>query len=153
MGPSFYWTDEDLLEQEETWAGPAPVEMRPIGQVEVEPLAASAAEHDGGRDARILLDPSLAEGLKGLLPGQRLLVIFAFHRAGRYELLQHPRGDPSRPRRGVFSLRSPRRPNPIGVTVVDIVEVGGNVVRVRGLDALDRSPVLDLKPALTVEAC
>ena len=98
-------------------------------------------------ESRIVLDPSLTEGLKGLNPGQRIMVIFCFHRSRGFDLLQHPRGDRSRPRRGVFALRSPRRPNPIGVTVVDLVAVDGNVLRVRGLDAINGTPVLDLKPA------
>jgi tRNA-Thr(GGU) m(6)t(6)A37 methyltransferase TsaA len=66
---------------------------------------------------------------------------------GRELLLQHPRGDRNRPRRGVFALRSPRRPNPIGITVVDLIDVQGNVLRVQGLDAINGTPVLDIKPA------
>jgi tRNA-Thr(GGU) m(6)t(6)A37 methyltransferase TsaA len=97
-------------------------------------------------ESRIVLDPSLTEGLTGLNPGQRIMVVFCFHLARGFDLLQHPRGDKSRPRRGVFALRSPRRPNPIGVTVVDLVDINGNVLRVRGLDALNSTPVLDLKP-------
>ena len=62
-----------------------------------------------------------------------------------HALLQHPRGDRSRPRRGVFALHTPYRPNPIGVTVVDLLSVEGNVLRVRGLDALNGTPVLDIK--------
>jgi tRNA-Thr(GGU) m(6)t(6)A37 methyltransferase TsaA len=98
-------------------------------------------------ESRIVLDPSLREGLKGLDPGRRIMVIFYFHRSQGFELLQHPQGDRSRPRRGVFALRSPRRPNPIGVSVVDLVTVEGNVLHVRGLDAINGTPVLDLKPA------
>jgi tRNA-Thr(GGU) m(6)t(6)A37 methyltransferase TsaA len=98
-------------------------------------------------ESRIVLDPSLVEGLQGLEPGRRVMVVFCFHRSQGFDLLQHPRGDRSRPRRGVFALRSPRRPNPIGVTVVDLVAVKGNVLRVRGLDAINDTPVLDLKPA------
>jgi tRNA (Thr-GGU) A37 N-methylase len=72
---------------------------------------------------------------------------FYFHRSAGYELSQHPRGDRTRPKRGVFTLRSPRRPNPIGVTVVDLLGVEGNVLRVRGLDACNGTPILDLKLA------
>jgi tRNA-Thr(GGU) m(6)t(6)A37 methyltransferase TsaA len=75
------------------------------------------------------------------------MVVFYFHRSQGFDLLQHPQGDRSRPRRGVFALRSPRRPNPVGVTVVDLVAVAENVLRVRGLDAINGTPVLDLKPA------
>ena len=91
----------------------------------------------------------LVAGLKGLEPGRQVMVVFHFHRAppGQYDLCQHPRGDSSRPRRGVFALCSPHRPNPIGVTVVDLVAIEGNVLRVRGLDAINDTPVLDLKPA------
>ncbi len=98
-------------------------------------------------ESRIVLDPVLTEGLTGLEPGQRIMVVFYFHRSQGFDLLQHPRGDKSRPRHGVFALRSPRRPNPIGVTVVELVAIEGNVLRVRDLDAIDGTPVLDLKPA------
>ena len=98
-------------------------------------------------ESQIILNPNLAEGLHGLEPGQKLLVIFHFHRSEGYDLQQHPRGDQNRPKRGVFALRSPRRPNPIGITVVELVSMDGNVLRVRGLDAIDGTPVLDLKPA------
>ena len=98
-------------------------------------------------ESRIVLDPALIEGLRGLEPGQRIMVIFCFHRSQGYDLLQHPQGDKNRPRRGVFALRSPRRPNPIGVTVADLLAVKGNVLLVRGLDAINGTPVLDIKQA------
>jgi tRNA-Thr(GGU) m(6)t(6)A37 methyltransferase TsaA len=97
--------------------------------------------------SRIIIDPSLADGLQGLEPGRRVMVVFYFHRSHGFDLLQHPQGDRSRPRRGVFALRSPCRPNPIGVTVVNLVAVKGNTLLVRGLDAINGTPVLDLKPA------
>ena len=98
-------------------------------------------------ESQIMLDSTLVPGLTGLKPGQQVVVLFHFHRSQGYDLLQHPRGDVSRPKRGVFALRSPRRPNSIGMTVVDLVAVDDNVLRVRGLDAIDGTPVLDLKPA------
>ncbi|MGD2135920.1 MAG: tRNA (N6-threonylcarbamoyladenosine(37)-N6)-methyltransferase TrmO, partial [Gemmatimonadales bacterium] len=97
-------------------------------------------------ESRIVVDRSLTEGLSGLKVGQQLAVVFWFHQSRGYDLLQHPRGDETRPKRGVFALRSPRRPNPIGITRVELLAIEGNVLRVRGLDALDGSPVLDLKP-------
>ena len=97
-------------------------------------------------ESRLVLEPNLTEGLKGLEAVQKIMVVFHLHRAQGYDLLQHPRGDRSRSRRGVFALRSPRRPNPIGITVVDLVAVEGNVLRVKGLDAINGTPVLDLKP-------
>ena len=107
----------------------------------------AAAHEIRAIESRIVLDPSLTEGLSGLEPGRQIMVIFCFHRSQGFDLLQHPQGDSSRPRRGVFALRSPRRPNPIGVTVVDLVAVEGNALRVRGLDAINGTPVLDLKLA------
>jgi tRNA-Thr(GGU) m(6)t(6)A37 methyltransferase TsaA len=97
-------------------------------------------------ESRIVLDPALTGGLAGLEAGQQVMVVFYFHRSQGYDLAQHPRGDTSRPKRGVFALRSPRRPNPIGVTIVDLLAIEENVLRVRGLDAINGTPVLDLKP-------
>jgi tRNA-Thr(GGU) m(6)t(6)A37 methyltransferase TsaA len=120
---------------------------RAIGHVENDFDEPAAPARIRSTESRIVLDPALTEGLRGLEPGQRVMVVFYFHRSQGYDLCQHPQGDKSRPRRGVFALRSPRRPNPIGVTVVDLVAVEGNVLRVRGLDAINGTPVLDLKPA------
>ncbi|MBC8253267.1 MAG: SAM-dependent methyltransferase [Ardenticatenia bacterium] len=128
-------------------SGQALIEFSAIGHVENDINKATVREVMRSTESRIILDPALAEGLKGMEPGQKVMVIFHFHRSLGFNLLQHPRGDRSRAQRGVFSLRSPRRPNPIGVTIVDLVMVGGNVIRVRGLDAINGTPVLDLKPA------
>jgi tRNA (adenine37-N6)-methyltransferase len=119
-----------------------------IGYVENEFDNPDASDLIRSAESRIVLQPSLVEGLKGLEPGQQIMVVYYFHRSPeRYDLLQHPRGDRSRPARGVFALRSPQRPNPIGVTLVDLISIEGNVLRVRGLDAINGTPVLDLKPA------
>ncbi len=120
---------------------------RAIGHVENDFDEPAAPYEIRSVESRIVLAPTLMEGLKGLKPGQQIMVVFYFHRSRGFDLLQHPQGDRSRPRRGVFALRSPRRPNPIGVTVVDLVAAEGNVLRVRGLDAINGTPVLDLKPA------
>ena len=98
-------------------------------------------------ESRIVLDPAFVPALGGLEAGQQVLVLFAFDRSEGYELFQHPRGDTSRPRRGVFALRSPRRPNPIGATEVTLLSIEEDGLRVRGLDALNGTPVLDIKPA------
>ena len=96
--------------------------------------------------SRIVLAPDLVEGLTGLEPGMDVLVVFVFHRAEGCDLLQHPRGDRSCPKRGVFALRSPNRPNPIGVTEVELLAIEGNILTIRGSDAIHGTPVLDLKP-------
>ena len=124
-----------------------PITYTAIGHVENDFRERAPADEIRSAESRIVLDPALTDGLTGLEPGQQVMVVFYFHRARGFDLLQHPRGDTTRPRRGVFALRSPRRPNPIGVTLVDLVSVEGNVLRVRGLDAISGTPVLDLKPA------
>ena len=132
-------------EKDET--NPQIINFRVIGRVENEFDQSNALDQIRSSEARIVLDPLLVEGLIGLEPGQQIMVVFYFHLFDGYELLQHPRGNQSRPKRGVFALRSPRRPNPIGVTVAELVGIQGNVLYVRGLDAIDGTPVLDLKPA------
>jgi tRNA-Thr(GGU) m(6)t(6)A37 methyltransferase TsaA len=123
------------------------ITYRPIGYIENSYTQPASAELIRGAESRIVLDASFVEGLQGLAIGQQVMVVFHFHRSDGYELTQHPQGDRGRPRRGVFALRSPRRPNPIGITVVELIEIQGNVLRVRGLDAINGTPVLDLKPA------
>jgi tRNA-Thr(GGU) m(6)t(6)A37 methyltransferase TsaA len=117
-----------------------------IGHVENQFDEPVSSEEIRAVESRIVLNPDLVAGMQGLETGQRLLIVFHFHRTEGFNLLQHPRGDRSRPRRGVFALCSPRRPNPIGVTVVDLLEINGNILRIRGLDAINGTPVLDLKP-------
>lgn len=121
--------------------------FRPIGWIQ------SPFEHHAPPDeiravnSEIHLDPSMVEGLQGLEPGQEILVVFYFHKSQGYELIQHKRGDPQEPARGVFALRSPNRPNPIGVTRVKLLEIDGAYLVVEGLDAINGTPLLDIKPA------
>jgi len=125
------------------------IELWSIGVVEREARDPAPSEELASRPARIRVRPEFKEGLKGVEPGGRVLVLFWLHRADRGRLLVHPRGDRARPLRGVFSTRSPHRPNPIGATVVKVLAVdqGRGVLLVEGLDALDGSPVLDIKAA------
>ena len=121
-------------------------QFRAIGYVENEFREPAKPDVLTASLSHILIDPELLEGLSGLEPGMALLVVFVFHRAKGYDLLQHPRGDRSRPKRGVFSLRSPNRPNPIGNTEVELLAIEGNILTVHGLDAINGTPILDLKP-------
>lgn len=123
------------------------IAFQAIGSVKNDFEEPTTPEEIRATESQIILKPAVIEGLTGMEPGQQLMILFHFHRSQNYELLQHPRGNRDRPRRGVFTLRSPRRPNPIGVTVVDLLAIEGNVLRVRGLDAIDGTPVLDIKPA------
>jgi len=124
-----------------------PIPIQPIGYVEnnFELPASSKEMHEV--ESKIVLQPQFVEGLSGLNPGQRILIMFYFHQSKEYSLIQHPRGDPSRSKRGVFSLRSPHRPNPIGLTEVELMEVKENILLVKSLDAINGTPVLDIKPA------
>lgn len=108
-------------------------------------------EAGGGRHV-IWVQPRYAQGLEGLEVGMRVQVLYWMHRldhADRRTLKVHPRGDSSRPLEGVFALRSCRRPNPIGVTVAQVVAIEGTEVTVSGLDAMDGAPLIDLKVSMT----
>jgi tRNA-Thr(GGU) m(6)t(6)A37 methyltransferase TsaA len=99
--------------------------------------------------SQIIVNPELAPALDGVADYSHLYVLFWIHElaAEKREILKvYPRGRTDLPLSGVFATRSPVRPNPIGLTVVELVAVEGNVLTVRGLDAYDGSPVLDLKP-------
>jgi tRNA-Thr(GGU) m(6)t(6)A37 methyltransferase TsaA len=121
--------------------------FHPIGFVENGLPFGTKGDALRASESRIVLDPELAPGLAGLEKEPRILVVFAFHRSEGWDLMQYPRGDSTREKRGVFALRSPRRPNGIGVTEVELLSIQANVLTVRGLDAVDGTPVLDLKPA------
>ncbi len=94
---------------------------------------------------RLVLDLRFVEALLGVEAGADLVLLTYFHLASRDVLQVHPRGDRARPLRGVFATRSPARPNPIGLVTVRVVRIDGNVLWVRGLDALDGTPILDIK--------
>jgi tRNA-Thr(GGU) m(6)t(6)A37 methyltransferase TsaA len=121
--------------------------FRAIGHVENEFDEPTDAARLRNTISRIVIDPDLSDGLTGLNDGAKMLVVFHFHQSEGYDLRQHPRGDRNRPKRGVFTLRSPKRPNPIGTTIVEVLKVEDNILTVQGLDALNGTPVLDLKPA------
>jgi tRNA-Thr(GGU) m(6)t(6)A37 methyltransferase TsaA len=125
--------------------------LRPIGVV-VSPVtlvgAAARQGDEGAPDCWILLDADVAEGAADIVAGDSLIVLTWLHRARRDVLRVHPRGDVARPTSGVFSTRSPDRPNPIGLHHVEVIAVDGRRLRVRGLEAIDGTPVLDLKPPL-----
>ncbi len=104
--------------------------------------------NEGAPDAWLELEPGVLDGLTDLRPGDRVIVLTWLDRARRDVLRVHPRDDPSNPETGVFGTRSADRPNPIGLHPVEILEVEGLRFRVRGLEAVDGTPVLDVKPVL-----
>ncbi len=121
--------------------------FRPIGFVRTEadkiPRHWSVSDVEG----TLVIDEEYAEGLRDIRPGQRIVVIFTFDRSPRFspEFLRQRSGQDGR-EMGVFSLCSPVRPNPIGMSILEVLGVRGANVNVRRLDALDGTPILDIKP-------
>jgi tRNA-Thr(GGU) m(6)t(6)A37 methyltransferase TsaA len=128
------------------------MELVAIGTVE-SPLTdrASAPKQgdEGAPEAWLVFDSRVAEGLDGIRVGDELLVLTWLDRARRDVLRVHPRGDLANPEQGVFTTRSPDRPNPIGLHRVRVVSIDGTRVRVRDLEALNGTPIVDVKPVLT----
>ena len=129
--------------------------LRPVGWVEsplVDPMSAPKQGDEGAPEASVLLDAEFAEALDGVGEGDELIVLTWLDRARRDVLRVHPRGDESRPEQGVFATRSPHRPNPIGLHRVEVVSIDGAKLVVRNLEAVDGTPVVDVKPVLSADA-
>lgn len=103
---------------------------------------------EGAPDAWLELTADVAQGLEGISMGDALIVLTWLHQAKRDVLQVHPRGRLDRPLVGVFATRSPDRPNPIGLHRVSVLEIAGNRVRVTPMEAIDGTPVVDIKPVL-----
>jgi tRNA-Thr(GGU) m(6)t(6)A37 methyltransferase TsaA len=103
---------------------------------------------EGAPDAWLDIDPTYAEALEGLREGDDLIVITWLHQAKRDILKVHPRGNQHLPLTGVFATRSPDRPNPLGLHRVTLRALAGNRLRVGPLEAIDGTPVVDIKPVL-----
>jgi tRNA-Thr(GGU) m(6)t(6)A37 methyltransferase TsaA len=104
--------------------------------------------HEGAPAAWLVFEPAVADGIRDFAVGTQIIVLTWLDRADRSVLITRPRDDPARPPTGVFSTRSPDRPNPIGLHRVQIVSVEGLRIQVRPLEALDETPVIDVKPVL-----
>ena len=128
------------------------IELTPIATIESSLTDAASAPkqgHEGAPDAWLVFEPAVLEGLEGIRPGAHVIVLTWLDRARRDVLRVHPRDDPANPMQGVFNTRSADRPNPIGLHPVEIVSIEGRRVRVSSLEALDGTPVVDVKPALS----
>ena len=122
-----------------------------VGRVEsplTDPASAPNQGDEGAPEAWIAFEPWALSALDGVRAGDDVLVLTWLDRADRDALRVHPRGDLSRPEQGVFATRSPDRPNPIGLHRVEVAEADGARLRVRNLEALDGTPVVDVKPVL-----
>ncbi len=129
------------------------IELTPIGFVRTE--AKNIPRHWSVSDAegKIVIDEKYKEGLRDIKDGQRIIVLFYFHQSPPFTpglLVQKPKhSDESK---GVFSICSPVRPNPIGMSVVEVTGVDGCTVHIKGLDMLDGTPVIDIKPMVEMKA-
>ena len=130
-------------------------QIEPIGWVEsplTERAQAPRQGDEGAPAAWLVFDPQVADGLRDIAPGTEIIVLTWLDRADRGVLVTRPRSDPARPPTGVFSTRSPDRPNPIGLHRVRVLAVEGLRIQVGPLEALDKTPVIDVKPVLDAAA-
>jgi tRNA-Thr(GGU) m(6)t(6)A37 methyltransferase TsaA len=126
--------------------------FKPIGQVhspfknkqEIEPKKFASSTGFDQIEGELEIDEEFSEGLSDIEDFSHIFVIFGFHKSEGYELLTTPLLDKTL--RGVFATRSPHRPNPIGMTVLKIIERKNNILRVSGLDMIEGTPILDIKP-------
>lgn len=107
--------------------------------------------NEGAPDAWLELNPAVAEALDGITVGDKIIIITWFHRSQRNVLKTHPRDDKNIPLTGIFATRSPDRPNPLGLHPVTVLEIEGNRLKVGPLEAIEGTPVVDIKPALPQE--
>lgn len=125
--------------------------LRPIGLVEsalTDPDLAPKQGDEGAPEAWLVFYPEVADALRNLSVGDDVVLLTWLDRAARDVLVVRPRSDPNRPEQGVFSTRSPARPNPIGLHRVTILSIDGLRIHVSNLEALDGTPLLDVKPVL-----
>jgi tRNA-Thr(GGU) m(6)t(6)A37 methyltransferase TsaA len=125
--------------------------LHPVGHIRSTLRALDEAPRQGSEgapDAWLEVNPTVARGLFGIAAGDEIIVVTWLHRADRDVLEVHPRGDPDVPLAGVFVTRSPRRPNPLGLHRVTVREISGTRLRIGPIEAIDGTPVVDLKPVL-----
>jgi tRNA-Thr(GGU) m(6)t(6)A37 methyltransferase TsaA len=123
----------------------------PIGVIRSELVSREAAPlqgDEGAPEAWIEITDRVAQGLAGIAAGDELIILTWLHRAKRDVLQVRPRGRVDAPLTGVFATRSPDRPNPVGLHRVSVLEVAGQRLRVAPLEAIDGTPIVDIKPVL-----
>jgi len=125
--------------------------IKPIGVIRSDLTNREAAPHqgyEGAPDAWLEMDSTVLEGLEGITAGDEIVVITWLHQAHRDLLKVHPRRDKNRLLTGVFATRSPDRPNPLGLHRVTVLEINGNRLKVGPIEAIDGTPIVDIKPVL-----
>jgi tRNA-Thr(GGU) m(6)t(6)A37 methyltransferase TsaA len=126
-------------------------EITPIGHIQsplLDPDTAPKQGFEGAPEAWLVFNPEVVEGIRDLAAGDEIFLLTWLHEARRDVLAVHPRGDVRNPETGVFSTRSPSRPNPIGLHRVRVAAVDGHRVLVLDLEAIDGTPIVDVKPVL-----
>jgi len=129
--------------------------IKPIGVIHSDLTNRETAPRQGSEgapDAWLELYSTVAEGLEGIAVGDEMVLVTWLHQADRDLLKVHPRRDKNRPLTGVFATRSPHRPNPIGLHRVTVLEIAGNKLKVGPLEAMDGTPIVDIKPVLPQSA-
>lgn len=127
------------------------IHLQPIGYVRSDLVDVAAAPRQGGEgapDAWLDILPEFVEALQGLTVATEIIVLTWLHRARRTQLMVHPRNEPSAPMTGVFATRSPHRPNAIGLHRTRILAIDAGALRVKAMEAIDGTPIIDIKVAL-----
>jgi len=123
------------------------VEMEPIGYVSTDAKEIPRSWTISDVEGTLVIDETYLEGLREIRPGQRIYVIFHFHKSPKFTLQYMRIKPPIRNQEmGVFSTHSPFRPNPVGLSILEVLGIKDNFIRVKGLDMLDETPILDIKP-------
>jgi tRNA-Thr(GGU) m(6)t(6)A37 methyltransferase TsaA len=124
------------------------IEMNPIGFVSTDAKEIPRSWEVSEVEGRLVIDETYLGGLRDIKPGQRIYVIFHFHKSPKFaEQFMRIKPPIHDKKVGVFSTHSPIRPNPIGMSLLEVLDIEGTVIHVRGLDMMDKTPILDIKPA------
>lgn len=126
--------------------------LHPIGVIHSELKLRKGAPrqgHEGAPDAFIEIGPAYSEALEGISVGDTVIILTWLHQSVRDVLQVHPRGEIDKPAKGVFATRSPDRPNPIGLHRVTVLEIDGNRLKIGPIEAIDGTPVIDIKSVLS----
>ena len=129
--------------------------IKPIGVVRSDLSSCETAPHqghEGAPDAWLEMNPDITGGLEGIAAGNEIILVTWLHKADRAIIRSHPRRDKNIPLTGVFATRSPNRPNPIGLHRVTVLEIAGNRLKVGPLEAIDGTPIVDIKSVLSRSA-
>ena len=123
------------------------IEMEPIGFVSTNAETIPRSWSESDVEGTLVIDEAYVEAIRDIKPGQRIYVIFHFHKSPNFTSQFMRIKPPNREEKvGVFSTHSPIRPNPVGLSLLKVLRIAGNVIQVKGLDMLDGTPILDIKP-------